>query len=1617
MNLNFDKVADSMVIKEATPPFQFTSARKQDFISLSKEQKTEAFLNGRRAKPYKKLSPENVEPKQTLVLPKWLEPAFGKVPEIVNGEAGEADIDMIKRIQKYVQGMLNRIMELNKELKATRDTSTRGAYGTFSKKAHELLDKTTRAYPYGEVVADSKAIIEPVPGYPLKVVEDTPDISEAMKSPDSNAVAVIGSRETSPEGLERLKKVTELLNDAGVTLRSGGAAGADSVVTQYGKAREIYTPWSGFNGAHTGAIEDEIDASTLDNYGEATAIAKEHHPAWGRMSEGGRKLQARNTYQVLGKDLKSPSRFIVAWFDPRKPGGTGQAVRIAESKGIRVYNVYNDLEYEDLLAEITNPGSVHEYTPEHITALKKNEVFVFGSNLDGRHGNGAAKQAVADFGAKEGVGEGAAGQSYALPTKKTTKESLSLEEISKHLLVFLNYAANTHNIKYLVTKFGTERAGYSIQEIASLFKGLNIPLNVILPREFAGSAPQVAPSPAPEPEKGAHYETHAEYSARVNADLEAKKNAILDESEKQIAEQTLKPEQFKVFKTKVMKNRFSNFMKNLILEVEDLTPSEAALYFQATDLVARIKAFPGFEEEIYDGFVSYAAEIITDLIKVLQESEHLGMKMGMWPDEDFQRAIEMLVGKDFPYFEKMVNNPEFQKGSHFEQMAQFQKNYVDTPVTYDPETGVAKAGVPAIKGLLPGLHNIKKANTAMSRYYVQGKTSAEATDVNTSSDIFGLVTPKNSPHASPAIEFYNRTKRRFSNKTLEAHRKLLKNRLAHPSPMSYAKIIRQVEETLSINSNATIDVPLGIVEDRMIMTKAFILGELPEGSAGSDIPDFVNDMFLNNMDVLGKIETLQATGFEYAGEIGYMNTLQGNDVTNARGIAQLERLNAHRLAQFIYQQIAHVFIVPLSLLGTGFQINVINELKAYGIKTEYNSRLMWFKGPLDDTLNPGVIDWELSRSSSDLPEVFVTQMDDLASYLEASSAVKNPLNWADRTVRRYDGRVLSTYLVGQGVLEESEAALFAEQLQDNIGDYTPILADAATMLEIDPKVAATPLNSFTSAVISLAARGDQKALFFHRVKMENLYLNDVFRAAGDPKEIPSSVIYDRFKMFPGAVAGLVDNKNNIVKVIVSNNRKVGIKDIEVARKKGAFFTTNQVISKLIPQFNNGKLPVWAEFIDKVFNGPFKAGYLSSIAFGGRNTSDTMIYKNVAATKSDMKIFGYQLKAYQMKKNVDKIVVEMGNLSDEEVVAQKFAQLSEKSQVEFLVTRGYEGKITNLPDEAMMDMGKDLAEIVSLHKRVKAMTFQERVSQIAWGNPLTATMLKFSAIPERTGRTGLLLWALEEKGMGGAEAVDFVNKTHFNYSQKSQAMAWLGIFVPFAQFPLENFIFWSEAATENPWLLRMMIKLGTQSWQDEEQRRKRALSEYEVSQAMAGNMKIGNTLVKLNPSFFDAIALIPGLLKDPTQRLSPIITNIGKLMQGDFSGLEYPFEQNLKRISTIITKTVPQILGGDIERLPDLIPSGFRTDTDYKNTYTNAHSRYSNAGYNLYYAKGSTKMGIQYGMNRIGRSSTYVRKVYLGKGFYNSLYAKSGSSRIKLRMSAPTSKNLAMRIADQNYRFK
>lgn len=112
------------------------------------------------------------------------------------------------------------------------------------------------------------------------------------------------------------------------------------------------------------------------------------------------------------------------------------------------------------------------------------KILVFGSNLAGRHGAGAAKEALERYGAISGRGFGLQGSSYAIPTKDREIRTLRLVQINYFVADFLQWADTHRGTQFFITPIGTGLAGYTHAQIAPMFR--HAPDNCELPEEWKG---------------------------------------------------------------------------------------------------------------------------------------------------------------------------------------------------------------------------------------------------------------------------------------------------------------------------------------------------------------------------------------------------------------------------------------------------------------------------------------------------------------------------------------------------------------------------------------------------------------------------------------------------------------------------------------------------------------------------------------------------------------------------------------------------------------------------------------------------------------------------------------------------------------------------------------------------------------------------------------------------------------------------------------------------------------------------------------------------------------------------------------------------------------------------
>lgn len=183
-------------------------------------------------------------------------------------------------------------------------------------------------------------------------------------------------------------------------------------------------------------------------------------------------------------DLLSIENFVEFSHDVRGTSGAWGRERSAKEKYFRqmekvCYECRDDYDIMERKKQLAAHYYEDRVTPDYIDHLEEDEIFVFGSNIAGKHDGGASGMALNRFGAEYGKAEGLQGQSYAIPTV-----GVSYDELSEAVDRFLEFAEEHQDLHFLVTRIGTGNAGLTYSQAARLFRKCIWLENVSLPTEF-----------------------------------------------------------------------------------------------------------------------------------------------------------------------------------------------------------------------------------------------------------------------------------------------------------------------------------------------------------------------------------------------------------------------------------------------------------------------------------------------------------------------------------------------------------------------------------------------------------------------------------------------------------------------------------------------------------------------------------------------------------------------------------------------------------------------------------------------------------------------------------------------------------------------------------------------------------------------------------------------------------------------------------------------------------------------------------------------------------------------------------------------------------------------------
>lgn len=145
---------------------------------------------------------------------------------------------------------------------------------------------------------------------------------------------------------------------------------------------------------------------------------------------------------------------------------------------------HSDIDPEDLLSAEDFFDTLSDVDPAWEHSPNDSRIFVFGSNLLGVHGAGAAAYARKELGAQWGVGEGLTGRTYALPTCYQPGEPITLQELAVYMNNFFEFAEGRQDLQFFLSKVGCGIAGFDEAEVAWIVNELGVPENVDIPPDW-----------------------------------------------------------------------------------------------------------------------------------------------------------------------------------------------------------------------------------------------------------------------------------------------------------------------------------------------------------------------------------------------------------------------------------------------------------------------------------------------------------------------------------------------------------------------------------------------------------------------------------------------------------------------------------------------------------------------------------------------------------------------------------------------------------------------------------------------------------------------------------------------------------------------------------------------------------------------------------------------------------------------------------------------------------------------------------------------------------------------------------------------------------------------------
>ena len=993
-------------------------------------------------------------------------------------------------------------------------------------------------------------------------------------------------------------------------------------------------------------------------------------------------------------------------------------------------------------------------------------------------------------------------------------------------------------------------------------------------------------------------------------------------------------------------------------------------------------------------------------INFLEAQDALGGRVIETTYEQFIGDVLTFLTDDTPNLMTIYNSPHLQRAAAEVDVANMIESYFEPRSTADGKDVSSVASV-----IDRGPKKVLYENRDLSLMYgdIRGNIG-ERTLFYLVFEVHGF---KDDPRYNHIWERFLQTGEVFVDQAENVKRKNLERISKRAGEKSLAEALDRIEQ---MNTD-----PIEKLPDRLFEQAEFLQDSYEAIAAhyeyrGEPVPKNLTDLQARNLDIVESLNDLNVLSLQHSSVSRTLRSSEGYNTVQQYSYNALVNMEPLDLARYLYNHTPNgIKIISKDSAITSnreFSNETVSLLRSkYKVKVAYeDDSIIIFKADMSFKDNFKPLEFGGHPSYDEVSHLYTREVYD--SLLEIAELNQNtteyPLSMLyGGGVTRVNGELLSEYLRKLDVFTEEELLDLEIGVQYNSLTKSPILAGPALLSEIfgENPFPRTLVGAITSTMMSLTTHNASKFLFTRH------FLNPDFFAGNILGETPEIALHNYRTHKEYRIIKLIDG--NRIELFEPQN----IADMKYAIDKKLMVTTYPAMVELYKKLDTRTLPAIVLFFERYVTPWYKAGYFMSLGMTLRNMIDTAIRSFMVENMTVSDFFTYLYKAFDLMHFYSKHIINIDNLNDTVAINKYMLSLPIEDQKKFLIMGMLvKAQISGTPLEHVLDitMTKRLRE-VELGVREEVASW---VQEFVWNMPIMKQILTIVGKTESLFRTALALFKLDQ-GKHIDEIISSNAAQFVDYAFKSPDIRMLNAFIPFSQFAFSNAALWADQATVNPSYLKMLLRVlarpDTRSNEDEESENRNVGYWSKYIQG-TGRIRVGDSLVNINPSLFDALSIVPGMLTNPMQRMNPVIRNTEALLRGDISAIEMPYESAVGRATNFITDTIPSVLAGNGIKPGQILPSMIRDieEPNYSGLYRSRYNK-KGANYNVTLGRGS-RMDRRYG-SRLGRSSLYPRKATASTSLYNSLYTKGGLSRMKLNASPTTAKNLKYKIADLKYRFR